>query len=226
MRKYKISAFLLSLLLVMGQFVPFVNNGNQNGTNNLEVRAEEEPETPQPGSVVIKALDNASNPVVGAVVELSGDGFSTGRQATTDEFGNAVFTEVLPGDYEARLALVPEGYEYNAYVEKVTVVSHEISEGMIFVDKVQEPETPEEPEQPEKPETPEKPEEPETPEKPGEPETPGEDPKPSETTKPSESKKDDSDLTKTGQSENLLFVGLASLVVAGYLVAKRREDLN
>ena len=211
MRKYKISAFLLSLLLVMGQFVPFVNNGNQNGTNNLEVRAEEEPETPQPGSVVIKVLDNASNPVVGAVVELSGDGFSTGRQATTDEFGNAVFTEVLPGDYEARLALVPEGYEYNAYVEKVTVVSHEISKGMIFVDKVQEPETPEEPEQPEKPETPE---------------TPGEDPKPSETTKPSESKKDDSDLTKTGQSENLLFVGLASLVVAGYLVAKRREDLN
>ena len=41
MKRYKMTAFLLSLLLVMGQFVPFTNNNNQNGANSIKVRAEE-----------------------------------------------------------------------------------------------------------------------------------------------------------------------------------------
>lgn len=53
--------------------------------------------------------------------------------------------------------------------------------------------------------------------------------KPSETdktTKPTEAKKDESKVTKTGQSEQLVFVGLVSLLAAGYVVRKRRENLN
>ena len=54
----------------------------------------------------------------------------------------------------------------------------------------------------------------------------GESTKPTETTKISKNRKDDLNVSKTGQSEQLVFVGLVSLLSAGYIVFRRREGLK
>ncbi|HFI0463024.1 TPA: collagen binding domain-containing protein [Streptococcus suis] len=107
----------------------------------IALDAVEVPEAPQPGSVVIKIVDTAHNGLAGAVVELLNEDMSQGRQVTTDEFGNAVFTDVLPGTYHYRLAIAPKGYDYNAFTASIQVVSHEINDsGWIALDKTVEAE--------------------------------------------------------------------------------------
>ncbi len=139
-----------------------------------------------------------------------------------DAEGNIPHLRLPEGTYEMSLVSLPDGFAEGkrldlSFTDTATVTGPDNGKGWKVL--VRELPAEEEPEVPG--------EEPEVPgEEPGTTETTGENPKETETTKPSESKKDDSDLTKTGQSENLLFVGLASLLVAGYLVVKRREDLN
>ncbi|MGT2801002.1 LPXTG cell wall anchor domain-containing protein [Streptococcus marmotae] len=86
--------------------------------------------------VVVKVVDNSHTPVPGATVKLFVPGAEgTYKTVTADEFGNAVFTGVLPGDYSAALTSVPEGYELTNFELSVKAVEHETTEDFITVNK-------------------------------------------------------------------------------------------
>ncbi|MEX5398801.1 SdrD B-like domain-containing protein [Streptococcus sp. ZJ93] len=87
--------------------------------------------------VVVKVVDNAHEPVKGATVKLFVPGIeATYKTVTTDEFGNAVFAGVIPGEYAAAVASVPAGYEANNFELPVKAVEHETTSDFITVNKV------------------------------------------------------------------------------------------
>lgn len=126
MKRYKMTAFLLSLLLVMGQFVPFTNNSNQDGENSLEVRAEEreleetneEVETWNFGTRIsfanysgvqyesLAKQDALYKDVIGAVITITNQETGQIFTYTTDETGSH---QLVPqGKYLMELKSVPD----------------------------------------------------------------------------------------------------------------------
>lgn len=69
------------------------------------------PEVPvvEPKDVTVMVKDNEGNPVKGARIQVVVDGI--GKVSTTDSKGQAMFEDLMPGEYEVTILSVPDGYE-------------------------------------------------------------------------------------------------------------------
>jgi len=126
----KLSCLLLSLVLIISAIGLCACSEKEDTSSEKETSAEketpsttvnnndnkdEEPSSKDNGKVTYKVtvVDDAGNPVVGAMVQCCKEACVPGK---TDANGVAEFV-LVEDDYDVKFAVFPEGYEYSSDVE-------------------------------------------------------------------------------------------------------------